>query len=66
MRWTQITIGRITDDIRKIHENHPDADEDLKNLMKDVGRYIDGTLGSEHEPSVRLRTFGTKRSLANY
>lgn len=49
-QWTQMAIGRITNDIRKIHENHPEADEDLKKLMKDVGHYIDGTLDSEHEP----------------
>lgn len=48
--WTQRMIGAMTRDLERIHRYHPEADEWLKRLIKDMGQYIDITLASDHEP----------------
>lgn len=52
--WHQKMIGLMVNDIRKIHENHPELDEDLKKLTKDLGRYIEVVLPATDESEKSL------------
>ena len=51
--WYQMMIGRLVNDLSKIHENYPEADEELKKLTKDLGHYVDNTIPLEHDEPVR-------------
>lgn len=41
IRFNQATIGRIVNDLKKIHEASPEHDETVKDIVKAFGRFYD-------------------------
>lgn len=41
IRFNQTTIGRIANDLKKIHEASPEHDETVKDIVKAFGRFYD-------------------------
>lgn len=39
--WKQCMVGMLANDIRRIHEEAPETDEFLKELVRDLGRILD-------------------------
>lgn len=50
----QRLIGCIVNDMRDIHENHPEADEYLKKLVNDFGDYYDFAEGESDLPMKKV------------
>lgn len=41
IQFNQMTVGRITNDLRKIHETSPENDEVVRDIAKVFGRHFD-------------------------
>lgn len=48
--WAQMLVGRFTNAAKRIHENSPQCDDDLKEMIKQFGKAYDGMSNPKTEP----------------
>lgn len=52
--WAWMLVGRFTDAAKRIHENSPQCDDDLKEMIKQFGKAYDGMSSPKTEPICSL------------